>query len=107
LLDTMPGNIRITEPPGYPGMIRLKAGALKILTDSGGMQKEAYMPGVQCIILRENTGGVETVEGWVCWWGRREMITGAIRASRPKLPQHALYPTGAAGRIRNVLRSFP
>jgi len=64
LLDTMPGTIRVTEPPGYPGTIRLMAGALKILTDSCGIQKETYMPGVPCVTLRDNTVWVETLEGW-------------------------------------------
>jgi UDP-GlcNAc3NAcA epimerase len=105
LLDTMPGNILFIEPVGYLDMIRLMAGARKILTDSGGMQKEAYMLGVPCITLRENTEWVETVEaGWNVLVGADgEKIAGAIRASRPKLLQQDLYPTGASGKIRTLL----
>jgi len=113
LLAAMPENLRVTEPLGYLDMIRLMAHAKKILTDSGGVQKEAYMLGVPCITLRENTEWVETVEaGWnVLVGAEQDLITGAIRSFSPASRQKNLFGDGDAciriGEILTGLQGAP
>jgi UDP-N-acetylglucosamine 2-epimerase len=54
-------NVRALEPLGYLEMLALVARAARVVTDSGGLQKEAYWQRVPCVTLRANTEWVDTV----------------------------------------------
>ena len=63
--EELKASVHLIEPQSYTQMLSLQRGARAILTDSGGMQKEAYFHRVPCITLRDETEWPETVEmGW-------------------------------------------
>ena len=65
LYDDLKEKVTVIEPLGYLDFLKLLNHSSMVLTDSGGIQKEAYMLRVPCVTLRENTEWVETVEdGW-------------------------------------------
>ena len=57
--------VKLLPPLGYPAFTSLLLGAKAVLTDSGGVQKEAYLAGIPCVTMRDTTEWVETVDlGW-------------------------------------------
>ena len=91
-------NFLFIQPVSYTEMLALEKNAKKILTDSGGVQKEAYWFKVPCITLREETEWVETVEaGWNAVVGAdREKIVNAISCFKPNNFRSELYGDGRA-----------
>ena len=99
-------NPQFIKPVGYLDMLILEKHARLILTDSGGVQKEAYLFGVPCLTLREETEWVETVEaGWNLLVGAdRAAIVRAAREFRPVGAPPPLFGDGhASERIAALL----
>ena len=91
-------SLKIIEPIGYFDMIALEKSARIILTDSGGMQKEAYWLRVPCITLRDETEWLETVDaGWNILTGADEKnIINAVRHCTPPVEHPPIYGDGTA-----------
>jgi UDP-GlcNAc3NAcA epimerase len=91
-------HLRVIDPVGYLEMVALTSGARVVLTDSGGLQKEAYWQGVPCITMRDETEWVETVDaGWNLLVGSRsERIVDAVRTFTPAVARPPLYGDGCA-----------
>jgi UDP-GlcNAc3NAcA epimerase len=91
-------NVTVADPLGYASMIALAKHSRAVLTDSGGLQKEAYWLGVPCVTLRDETEWVETVaSGWNVLAGadRSRIRAAADRLDVPDSRPH-LYGDGAA-----------
>lgn len=93
--------VKLVAPVGYLDMLILEQNARLILTDSGGMQKEAFFFGVPCVTLRPETEWVETVEsGWNIVVGTdRERILAAVQEQeRPDNTPPAIFGDGHASK---------
>lgn len=99
-------NVKLIDPVGYLEMLALEKSAEAIVTDSGGIQKEAYFAGRPCITLRDRTEWTETVTaGWNILVGTNSSaIADAMRSFQSTGPRPNLYGDGhAADRVVEAL----
>ena len=91
-------DLHLIDPVGYLEMVALVGAARLVLTDSGGLQKEAYWLGVPCVTLRNETEWVETVHaGWNVLVGPdAQKIASAVKSFTPPRAHPPLYGDGAA-----------
>ncbi len=104
--------VRFIAPQPYLGMLRLVKEASAVLTDSGGLQKEAFILGTPCVTLRDNTEWAETVESGanqIAGTDPRKIRAAVLRLRRrrPRWRAARVYGDGrAAFRIVEIIRRF-
>jgi len=105
LLDSVKEKVKITEPLGYLEFLKLLNHAKKVITDSGGIQKEAYILKVPCITLMNITSWIETVsDGWNVLAGNNpQKIIELVRHFEPKRPTSNLFGLGACNKIVTII----
>ncbi|MBV9270486.1 MAG: UDP-N-acetylglucosamine 2-epimerase (non-hydrolyzing) [Candidatus Eremiobacteraeota bacterium] len=101
----MGDNIIISEPLPYAEMIALVSRAAALFTDSGGLQKEAFVLKVPCVTLREETEWLETLEdGWNVLAGSDpEKIA---KSARRLMPLRQAHPYGDGHAAQNIVRAL-
>ena len=100
LWDDLSKKVGIIKPVGYLDMLMLEKNARLIFTDSGGVQKEAYLLGVPCITLRDETEWIETIQdGWNILAGaNKDYIIELARSFMPNKIRQEVFGKGDASR---------
>lgn len=102
-------NVRMVEPVGYLDMLMMEHNARIILTDSGGIQKEAYFFGVPCVTLRSETEWAETLAaGWnvVVGSDRSLIVREVLNMKIPQTEKGAFGDGHAVKHIVHILENF-
>lgn len=114
----LPDTVRAVEPPGYRSTLALQLHAAAVLTDSGGIQREAAWLGVPCLVLRDTTEWLEAVadsdgrmvvigldpERATAQLARLAPAERAVALARARATELRLEPSGAAAAIVAALR---
>lgn len=104
-IDLAGGAVHLAEPVAYPELIAAVRGARAVVTDSGGLQKEAYLLGVPCATVRTETEWVETLEDdWNRLVADPAALPAAVGRPRPQTVRPPHYGDGrAAARTLDAL----
>jgi UDP-N-acetylglucosamine 2-epimerase (non-hydrolysing) len=96
-IDLRRGALRTTEPLGYPQMVAAVLHSRWVVTDSGGLQKEAFLLGAACTTLRTETEWTETVDlGWNVLRPQVDDLTDVVMRPRPEPATTSPYGDGRA-----------
>jgi UDP-N-acetylglucosamine 2-epimerase (non-hydrolysing) len=104
-IDMNLGNLRVRPPLAYPELLAAVMSSRGVVTDSGGLQKEAFLLRVPCTTVRTETEWVETVElGWNTLANTQDEIVAALKKPAPAPTEATPYGDGnAAGRVIQTL----
>ncbi|MDW0315262.1 MAG: UDP-N-acetylglucosamine 2-epimerase, partial [Nitrososphaeraceae archaeon] len=100
-------NIILLEPVGYIDFIKLMLEAQKVITDSGGIQKESYLLQVPCITIRDNTEWVETLnDGWNMLTGvdANKIVKAIVNEDLKRANSNQVQPIFGFGRTSEIIR---
>jgi UDP-N-acetylglucosamine 2-epimerase len=92
----LPANVEAIDPLGYLEMLALVANAAAVVTDSGGLQKEAYWLGKPCVTVRPSTEWVDTVAAGANRLAEPGEVAAALAAASFPAPAPPLYGDGHA-----------